>query len=81
MLEQQGFKVTYAALFDRPTKLEAETGLANWLEMFAGDRLTKIASSSRAEIINQIESNLRSHLYQDGNWLADYQRIRVVAIK
>jgi SAM-dependent methyltransferase len=81
ILEQQAFKVTYASLFNRPTKLEGETGLANWLEMFAGDRLTKIASSSKTEIINQIESNLRSRLYHDGNWLADYQRIRVVAIK
>ncbi len=79
LLESQGFEVTYASLFDRPTKLEGEQGLANWLEMFAGSRLAH--SSSKAEIISQIESQLRSHLDRDSNWYADYRRIQIVAIK
>ena len=79
LLETQGFKVTYASLSDRPTQLEGEDGLANWLEMFAGDRL--ISLSSKAEIINQIESQLRSALYREGHWFADYKRIQIVAFK
>ena len=80
LLEDRGFEVTYASLYDRPTKLEGEQGLANWLEMFANNRLD-CASSSKTEIISQIESQLRSHLYKDGNWIADYKRIQIAAIK
>ena len=80
LLEQQGFNVNYASLFSRPTKLEGEKGLANWLEMFAKDRLEKLDSVSKTSIINQIESQLHL-LYRHGNWWADYKRIRIVATK
>ena len=81
LLEQQGFDVNYASLFSRPTKLEGEKGLANWLKMFAGDRLEKLDSATRIAVVEQIESQLRPFLYRDGNWWADYKRIRVVATK
>ena len=81
LLEQQGFDVNYASLFSRPTKLEGEKGLANWLEMFAGDRLEKLNSATKTKVVNQIESQLRPLLYQNGIWWADYKRIRIVAIK
>ena len=81
LLEQQGFKVNYAVLFSRPTKLEGENGMANWIEMFAGDRLKSLPSSIKAATINRVESELRSSLYQDGHWWADYYRIRVIADK
>lgn len=35
MMERIGFRVTFAHHFDRPTKLEGEHGLKNWIEMFA----------------------------------------------
>lgn len=81
LLEQQGFTVNYATLFPRPTKLEGEHGLANWLEMFAKERFAALAPSTKSAIINKIESQLRPYLYQDGHWWADYQRIRVMATK
>jgi len=35
LLEEYGFEVTHATLFDRPTPLDdGERGLRNWLEMF-----------------------------------------------
>lgn len=63
-----------------PTKLEGESGLRNWLKMFAEDCLSVIDPTSRQEIINQVESQLRPTLYRQGDWIADYQRIRVIAI-
>lgn len=80
LLEQQGFTVINMSLLDRPTKLEGETGLANWLAMFAGDYLSAMDNSSQQEIINQVESQLRPSLYRQGDWIADYKRIRVMAI-
>jgi trans-aconitate methyltransferase len=81
ILEQQGFVVNYAVLFSRPTKLEGENGLANWVEMFAGDRLNSFSLTTKATILNEIASQLRSTLYRDGHWWADYCRIRIVARK
>lgn len=81
LLEHQGFNVSYAILFPRPTKLDGENGLANWLEMFAGDRFSTLTSSTKSATISRIESELRSSLYRDGHWWADYQRIRVMATK
>jgi trans-aconitate methyltransferase len=80
-LEQQGLEVTYAVLFDRPTELAGEAGLANWLEMFAGVRLNLLSPNQRVEVIDQIETQLRPLLCQNGTWLADYRRMRVVAYR
>ena len=81
LLEQQGFRVNYAVWFPRPTKLEGESGLANWLEMFAKDRFKTVSLATKANLIEQIESALRPSLYRDGQWWADYCRIRIVAAK
>lgn len=80
-LEQQGFDVTYAVLFDRPTPLESDTGLKNWISMFASRFLEGLSIQQRTEAIQAIEHQLKPTLYRDGRWWADYRRIRIVAIK
>lgn len=82
LLEQQGFEVTYATLLTRPTKLDGgEMGLRNWLEMFASRLLSIVSPSTKVDIMTEIEEQLKSTLYRDGSWVADYKRIRVVATK
>ena len=81
LLEQQGFRVDSVILFPRPTKLDGENGLANWLEMFAKDRFEEVSPRHKATIINRVEAKLRPSLYRDGHWWADYYRIRITAIK
>jgi trans-aconitate methyltransferase len=81
LLEQAGFKVNYAALFPRPTKLEGEQGLVNWIEMFAGSRIATLSTLTKTARMQQIESKLRPSLYRDGYWWADYQRLQIVATK
>ncbi|MEG4031135.1 MULTISPECIES: methyltransferase domain-containing protein [unclassified Microcoleus] len=82
LLEKQGFEVGYAVLFDRPTPLEGgSAGMVNWIEMFAGGFLSGLSDNVRSQVINAVEERLRSILYRDGNWIADYRRIRVVAVK
>lgn len=82
LLERQGFSLTYAVLFDRPTPLEGgEEGMRNWLAMFASDFLTGIPEDSRHSVLCDVEDRLRPELYRDGSWIADYRRIRVVAIR
>ena len=81
LLEKQGFSVTYAALLERPTLLEGDEGMQNWIEMFANRFLQEIPTNKGMSVIQDIENQLRPDLYQDGNWFADYIRIRVVARK
>jgi trans-aconitate methyltransferase len=81
-LEQQGFDVTYAVLFDRPTRLEdGEAGLAKWLQMFASRYLEGLSSVQRSRLIQIVEESLKPTLYREGIWIADYRRIRVIAVK
>ncbi len=80
LLEDQGFEVSYAVLFDRPTFLEGgNSGMANWIEMFAGAFLLGLSEDVRSQVIQAVVQRLRSTQYHDGNWMADYRRIRVVA--
>jgi len=81
LLEQQRFRVDSAVLFPRPTKLDGEKGLANWLKMFAKDRFQKVSEDTKANLIKQIEAELRPSLHHDGHWWADYCRIRIMATK
>jgi trans-aconitate 2-methyltransferase len=82
LLEKQGFAVSYAMLFDRPTPLDAnERGMSNWLEMFAREILTAIPPENRQQILSAIEQKLRPIIYQNNTWIADYRRIRIVARK
>lgn len=80
-LERQGFDVTYAVLFDRPTPLENDAGMANWIRMFGSRFLEGLSDRQQTEVIQAIEDRLKPTLYRDGKWWADYRRIRVVARK
>ncbi len=82
LLESEGFLLTFATLLERPTKLEyGESGLRNWIKMFATCFLEGIPGKKQDTIINDIENRLRPHLYQKGKWTADYKRIRIMAFK
>jgi trans-aconitate methyltransferase len=73
LLEQYGFEVAFAALFDRPTRVEGEDGLEDWLAMFAGSMLES------AEVRREVANRLRPTMFRDGAWMIDYRRLRVIA--
>ncbi|MCM3570263.1 trans-aconitate 2-methyltransferase [Neobacillus mesonae] len=81
LMEKVGFRVTFAQHFDRPTQLEGDDGLKNWIDMFASHFFNGIPKNTKNEIIVNIENNLKNTLYKDGHWIADYKRIRVVGMK
>lgn len=72
MLERHGLEVTQAALFDRPTPVEGESGLREWLQMFYKPSLS-------SEVVENAERKLRPKLFRDGTWTIDYRRLRIVA--
>ncbi|XZO02013.1 MAG: hypothetical protein ACM65L_26725 [Microcoleus sp.] len=49
--------------------------------MFAGGFFSGLSEEVRSQVINAVVENLRSTQYRDRNWIADYRRIRVVAVK
>jgi trans-aconitate methyltransferase len=80
LLEQHGFEVTYATLFDRPTPLDAGArGLSNWLEMFGNSFAEGLPDSTREQLLAEIERELRPKLFHDDHWVMDYRRLRVAA--
>lgn len=81
LMEKVGFKVTFAQHFDRPTPLDGENGLRNWIEMFFSNMFEGIDAHKKNEFITKVENDLKSKLYKDGHWIADYSRIRVIGIK
>ncbi|WP_066190012.1 class I SAM-dependent methyltransferase [Gracilibacillus timonensis] len=81
LMEEVGFTVTFAHHFDRPTPLAGEDGLRNWIEMFAGSILAEQPDTLKEQLIQQVEQSLREVLYQDGQWVADYKRLRVIGVK
>lgn len=82
LMEEIGFKVTFAYHFDRPTHLEGDDGLRNWIEMFAGSMFEQSTSESdKEQVITNVDNSLRDILFKDNQWIADYKRLRVIGIK
>lgn len=82
LLEQAGFEVRYATLFERPTELKGDDGAAGWIEMFAKNAFRVITDENeRREIIRSAADSLRGELFRDGKWYADYVRLRMKAVK
>ena len=79
VLEDHGFLIKYAILFDRPTKVE--TGLRGWLDMFNKKAFEGVTIEDKNEMIYELEEKLQDELCKDGIWYIDYTRIRMRAIK
>lgn len=81
-LEEHGFEVRFARLFDRPTELDdGEAGLANWLRMFGDGLVGAVPEAERDEVRTAVADRLRGELFEDGTWTADYRRLRFVAVR
>jgi trans-aconitate methyltransferase len=80
--EKHGLEVTYATLFDRPTPLEdGERGLHNWLKMFGNTLLERLPAEQQSQLLATVEEEARPKLFQNGTWVLDYRRLRLVAKK
>ncbi|WP_173427748.1 class I SAM-dependent methyltransferase [Aneurinibacillus tyrosinisolvens] len=82
VLEQQGFRVSYAQHFDRPTQLQdGEQGLNHWLTNLCDDFFRGFTELEKIHIYQKLTEKVKQDLFQDGSIYADYKRIRIVAIK
>ena len=75
VLTRHDFVVDELRLFDRPTVLP--TGITGWLATFGEPLLRGLDADARAEVIQEIETSLAtSNKNADGEWIADYVRLR-----
>jgi SAM-dependent methyltransferase len=73
ILESAGLEPVQAILFDRPTRVEGEGGLDDWLQMY----IPGLDAGVRKSAVEQ----LRAEMYSNGVWTLDYRRLRVQAKK
>ena len=77
-LESHGFLVEEITLTPRPTPLPS--GMADWLKTFRSSVFEQLPASERPAAIEQIVSLLKPVLCdREGNWTADYVRLRFQA--
>ena len=82
LLEAHGFEVRLAQLFDRPTPLDGgEKGMENWLLQFRAFTFDAIPVGHREQALREVVEELRNSLQKDGQWSADYRRLRVIAVR
>ncbi len=82
LLEKRGFRVTYAAHFNRDTKLaDTENGIKDWIKMFGSAFLKGIESNQVDEILTETQGVLAPTQFKNGEWFADYKRLRIIATK
>ncbi len=80
LLEEHGFTVVKAHLFERPTPLlNGDEGLNDWLESFATQFFVGFSQEEKDELYEKVKETIRPELYQDGVWVADYKRLRMLA--
>lgn len=82
ILEKRGFRVTYAAHFNRETKLnDSENGIKDWIKMFGSAFLKGISEIEAEAILSEVQMALQPTHFRNGSWYADYKRLRIIAIK
>lgn len=82
LLEATGLEPVFAALFDRPTRLEGgESGLRDWLALFGRTFLESVPPEQIDAVVQLVEERLRPRLFRDGAWHVDYRRLRIVAVR
>jgi hypothetical protein len=79
-LARAGFRVDQADLIPRPTPLK--TGLRPWLGTFASHFFAGLDDAERRAAESEIEALLAPSLRDsEGNWTADYVRLRFAAFR
>jgi SAM-dependent methyltransferase len=79
-MRRHGFRVEQMAMIPRPTKL-AESGIEGWLRTFRRGVLDGLPERVREAVVRETAELLAPALQDEvGNWIADYVRLRFVAI-
>lgn len=78
VLEDHGFLIKYANLYNRKIKIKS---LRDFIETFFYDKFLGILKDEVNEMIYELEEKLSDDLYINNEWILDYSIIRFKAIK
>ncbi len=79
-LKLHGFRVEQMAIIPRPTRL-AKSGMEGWLRTFRRGVLDGLPENVREAVVRETAELLAPALQdEEGNWIADYVRLRFAAI-
>jgi trans-aconitate methyltransferase len=79
-LQARGFRIDLIALIPRPTPLPGD--ITGWLDTFAESFTAVLPADQRAGFIDEVREAVRPTLCDtQGNWSADYVRLRFAATK
>lgn len=81
LMEEVGFKVTFANMFERPTPLDGNDGLRVWIEMFCKTLFGDLDNQKISLIVANVENSLKETMFIENKWIVDYIRLRVIGIK
>ncbi len=81
VLETHPLEMRSAVLFDRPTPLDGDNGMENWIRQFKWYYLETLPAAKQELALREMVQELKPVLYREGNWHADYRRLRFVAVK
>ena len=81
VLETADLEVRSAELYDRPTPLEGESGMADWIKQFKWFYFEALPVAQRTQALNEVLVELAPVLRNAGGWFADYRRLRISAVK
>ena len=68
-------------LLARLSANDGPDGMANWLRQFRWRYYEALPVAQRQPALQETVESLRSVLLRDGNWFADYRRLRITAVK
>jgi SAM-dependent methyltransferase len=78
-LERHGLRVERMQLLSRPTPLP-ESGMSGWLRTFRRGVLEGLPAELREKVVEETAALLAPALRdEEGNWVADYVRLRFIA--
>lgn len=80
-LERGSFKVIQAFDFERPTPLEGSDGILSWFRMFGNNFFEGVPAAVVERVLSETQALLRPTHFRQGQWYADYRRLRFVAIR
>ncbi len=81
ILESCDYEVKKINRFNQTAELPGCEGLRLWLELFAGEILSPLSPGEQKQLIDRLENQLRSDLFQDGSWNINYSRLRFLATR
>jgi trans-aconitate methyltransferase len=81
LLEAGGFRVARMEHFARPTPLAGgDHALADWLAMFGRSLTAAVPPDLKTRVVERTAELAAPRLRRDGRWVADYWRLRFVAL-